>query len=108
MKGVSILFKLYELYGFDPVNDMVVDRMHMNFNMLKREFASYILTDMKETSNRGVNGRDPAVGGLSHKGDFEEALKAVCWTKEQKESGIPTYNSYTDSLGGWKTDQYMK
>ena len=102
------MFKLYDLYGFDPVNDMTVDRMHMNFNMLKRELSSHIMTDMKENSSKSINDRDPDVGGLIHKEDFERGLNAVCWTVEQRESGIPTYSSFKDTLGSWKTDQYVK
>ena len=34
----SILFELFFMYGFDPVQDMVIDRMYLSFNMLKREF----------------------------------------------------------------------
>ena len=29
--GRSVLYKLYSLYGFDPVQDMVVDRMHLTY-----------------------------------------------------------------------------
>ena len=36
IRGVSILLKLYKLYKFDPIRDMVIDRMHLSFNMLKR------------------------------------------------------------------------
>ena len=38
VSGVSFLYKLHSLYGFDPVRDMVVDRMHLSFNLLKKEF----------------------------------------------------------------------
>ena len=29
--GVCCLFDLYNLYGFDPIQDMLVDRMHLVF-----------------------------------------------------------------------------
>ena len=37
VSGLSDLCSLYDLYRFDPVQDMVIDRMHLTFNMLKRE-----------------------------------------------------------------------
>ena len=40
--GVSFLYNLNRLYGFDPIKDMVIDRMHLSSNMIKREFIDKI------------------------------------------------------------------
>ena len=44
--GISILVELFRLYEFDPVRNMVIDRMHLTFNMLKREFMTKIWADI--------------------------------------------------------------
>ena len=62
--GLSVLFNLHKLYGFEPIKDMVIDRMHLNFNMLKREFLTNIWKDMGENSLKEVNDRKPEDGGL--------------------------------------------
>ena len=106
--GVSILFQLHTLCGFDPVHDLVVDRMHVTFNMLKKEFLVYIWADLDENAERDVNERDPRIGGLVSRNDFKEHLKHVKWTKKQKASGVPSTKSLTDKLGGWKADDFLK
>jgi len=82
--GVSVLFQLYMLYGFDPVQDMVIDRMHLTFNMLKREFIDKMWADMGDNKGRPVNSRQPEFGGLIDHGEFGHALDAVCWPTEEK------------------------
>jgi succinate dehydrogenase/fumarate reductase-like Fe-S protein len=64
--GVSFLFELYSLYAFDPVKDMVIDRMHLTFNMLKREFIDQMWVDMGINSDIPINDRDPTVCWWPH------------------------------------------
>ena len=106
--GVSVLFKLFKLYGFNPVEDMVIDRMHLCFNMLKREVLEKIWADLGENLGKEINNRDPSQGGLIDREEFKAALEEVKWTREQKASGCPKITSLSDKLGGWKSDDYLK
>ena len=108
VKGASILFLLCLLYGFDPVRDMTVDRMHNCFNMLKREFLEQMWPEMGENRNRDVNGRNPNDGGVIDRGEFAADLHAVPWTTEQKASGIARLQNLTDRLCGWKPAEFNK
>ena len=108
VSGVSCLFELYHLYGFDPINDMTVDRMHLVFNMLKREFLDKLWANAEEKMNEDVNDRDPAVGGLLLHGDFSDALKYVKWTTEQRATGVAKIKQLSDKLGGWKHAEFFK
>ncbi len=106
--GACCLFDLYDLYGFDPIQDMLVDRMHLVFNMLKREFLDKFWSDVGENVNVNVNERTPNVGGLLLHGDFSDALKHVKWTAEQKASGVGKLKQLNDKLGGWKHAEFLK
>ena len=106
--GVSILFDLYSLYKFDPVLDMVIDRMHLTFNMLKREFIDKMWVDMGDNLGRMVNDRNPDNGGLLNHGEFGHALDAIHWPKEEQASGVAKLRSLTDKLGSWKTNEFKK
>ena len=86
--GVSILFSLYKLYKFDPVKDMVIDRMHLTFNMLKHEFLDKMWADMQGNDLLTVNERNPEVVGLLNRNDFRVALEAVDMTSEEKAKGV--------------------
>jgi hypothetical protein len=87
---------------------MLVDRMHLVFNMLKREFIDKFWSNIDENINVEVNDRNPDVGGLLLHGDFSDALKHVKWTKEQKASGVGKLKHLDDSLGGWKHAEFLK
>ena len=106
--GVSILFTLHRLYGFDPVNDMVVDRMHLCFNLLKKEFLDKLWPDLNDNADLPVNERMPESGGLLNGGDFGKALEAVKWCREEKARGVARLKSLTDKLGSWKSDEFVK
>ena len=108
IRGVSILFKLYKLYKFDPIKDMMIDRMHLSFNMLKHEFLEKMWIDMGENSSKPVNERNCEDGGLVVHEELQRALNIVEWTREQKASGSASVKCLTDKLGGWKSDQYIK
>ena len=108
VSGVSILFELYKLYKFDPVKDMVIDRMHLTFNMLKREFLDKMWPDLGENMQRDVNEREPADGGLLDREEFKAALQSVEWTTEEKGKGVARMNALTDKLGGWKSNEFKR
>ncbi len=84
VSGVSILFRLYKLYKFDPVLDMTIDRMHLTFNMLKREFLEKMWADMGGNDGKPVNDRDPAVGGLLVREEFKHALSVLTGLMKKK------------------------
>lgn len=106
--GLSILFELHKLYGFDPILDMTVDRMHLTFNMLKREFLSKMWADLGENAGKAINDRDPIAGGLIVHEEFKHALKYVTWTTEEKEKGVAKTTSLTDKLGSWKSNEFKR
>ncbi|CAB3982717.1 Hypothetical predicted protein [Paramuricea clavata] len=106
VSGVSILFQLYKLYQFNPVLDMSIDRMHLTFNMLKREFIDKMWADIRENADEEVNARDPEVGGLLDHEEFKHALECINWTKEEKEKGVGGIRSLTDKLGSWKSNEF--
>ena len=106
--GLTILFNLSKLYDFDPIRDMVIDRMHVVFNMLKREFVDHFWADMGENAELPVNSRDPKFGGLVNRDVFASALNTVNWPKEEKASGVARVKSLTDKMGGWKSNDYKK
>lgn len=108
LSGLTVLTDLHKLYAFDPVRDMVIDRMHVAFNMLKREFVERIWADMGENADQPVNNRDPNVGGLVNRNEFASALNAVAWPREEKASGVARVKSLTDKMGGWKSNDYKK
>lgn len=108
VSGVCCLFELYHLYGFDPIKVMTVDRMHLVFNMLKREFLDKLWADLEENINVDVSQRDPAVGELLLHGDFSDSLKYVKWTTEQRASGVAKMKHLTDKLDGWKHAEFLK
>lgn len=80
--GLSALFRLYTLYKFDPVKDFVIDRIHLSFNTLKKEFLTYMWPDMRDNGTQEINQRDPNVGGLIPRNQFRESLEHVKWTKQ--------------------------
>lgn len=108
VSGVSILYTLHKLYGFDPVNDMVIDRMHFCFNLLRKEFIDKIWPDVAGNADVPINDRTPTAGGLVDRDMFEKALNAVRWTREEKARGVARLKSLTDKLGSWKSDEFVK
>ena len=108
VSGVSILYTLHKLYGFDPVHDIMIDRMHLCFNLLRKEFIDKIWPDVAGNADLPVNDRTPASGGLIDRGSFGKALDAVRWTREEKARGVARLKSLTDKLGSWKSDEFVK
>ena len=108
VSGVSILYTLHKLYGFDPVNDMEIDRMHLCFNLLPKEFINKIWPDVADNADVPINDRTPMAGGLVDRDSFAEALNAMKWTREEKAKGVARLKSLTDKLGSWKSDEFVK
>ena len=106
--GRSILLELHKLCKFHPVKDMVTDKMHLSFNMLKKEFLEKMWADQGGNSGRPVEERDPDAGGLLTRIDLKENLEKVLWTKEQRASGVAKIKFLSEKLGGWKSDEYVK
>ena len=77
--GRTILLDLYKLYKFDPIKNMTTDKMHLSFNMLKKDFLEKMWAsatrqvderenatrqvDERENTTRQVDERDPDIGG---------------------------------------------
>ena len=106
--GKTILLELHKLYKFDPIKDMVTDKMHLSFNMLKKEFLDKMWCDAGENAARPVEQRDPEVGGLLIRTELKDNLEKVLWTKEQRASGVAKIECLSEKLGGWKSDEYLK
>lgn len=87
---------------------MVIDRMHLVFNVLKREFISKIWPELGDNFERPINDRDPEVGGLIDRPDFSNAIGYINWTTEQKASGVSRLKNLTDKLGGWKSAEFQR
>lgn len=105
---VSILYALHKLYGFDPVGDMVIDRVHLCSNLWRKEFTDQIWPDIGGNANVSVTDRTPAAGGLVEWGAFGKALTAVQWTREEKARGVARLKSLIDKFGSWKSDEFVK
>lgn len=44
--GESIFYRLYDLCGFDPVQDLVIDAMHaIVLNLIRTELEVHLLAD---------------------------------------------------------------
>ena len=69
---------------FDLVNDMVIDRMQLCFNLLHKEFIDKIWPDVADTADVLISDRTPTTGGLVDRDSFADALNAVKWTREEK------------------------
>ena len=87
---------------------MTIDRMHLTFNMLKREFVEKMWADSGENAGIQVNDRDPAVCGLLVRDEFRHALESVNWTYEEKEKGVARMKTLTDKLGSWKSNEFKR
>lgn len=87
---------------------MTIDRMHVVFNMLKKEFLEKMWADLGENAVREVNDRVPNDGGLLVREELKQALGSVEWTCEEKEKGVARLNTLTDKLGGWKSNEFKR
>ena len=73
--GGSILLELHKLCKFHPVKDMVTDKMHLSFNMLKKKLLEKMWADQVDNSGTPTEEHDPNTGGLLTRTDLKENLK---------------------------------
>ena len=108
--GETIFFRFYDLCGFNPVKDLVVDVMHaLLLNLVRSELENHILGDLGQNSSLRTEDRLPVNGGLLSKKDLSHALAAVNWTVEMKDGRVPSIsethvNFSKHRLGGWTAE----
>ena len=106
--GESIFYRLYDLCGFDPVRDLVIDAMHaIVLNLIKTELKNH-LADLGSNASLPPTERDPKKGGILNRFDLQAALKKLEWTVEIKDGRVPTINIYPQAqkLGHWKAEEF--
>eukprot|EP00731_Ephydatia_muelleri_P006898 Em0003g1146a len=110
--GECIFYRLYDLCGFDPVNDLIIDAMHaMILNMVKTELEVHLLADLGPNADLPIEERTPALGGLLDRKMLADALQRMEWTTEMKDGRIPRLNLQyhgKGKLGHWKSEELGK
>ena len=86
------------LCGFDPVNDLSIDTMHVVLNLVRSELEK-LLTCTDANDSVSVN-----------RTKLASALRYVPWTSELKDGRIPAITGASDptDLGHWKTEEFVK
>ena len=86
--GLSILHRLYKLYGFNVLTDMVFDMMHnIPLNVVGKHLNRYLREELVDKSI------------------LDERLQAVPWTSELKDGQIPKSVS---KIRHWKAEEYRQ
>lgn len=109
--GETIFYRLYDLCGFNPVFDMVVDVMHaLLLNLVRSELENHLLGDLGHNLSLNISDCSPAHGALLNRKDFSAALSAAKWTVEMKDGRVPTVTESKDKhkLGGWTAEDLSK
>ena len=111
--GESIFYQLFDLCGFDPVKDMVIDAMHaVSLNLIRSELEKHLLAELCENSTVDAVDRDAEVGGLLSRGDLAQSLKVMDWPTEFKDGRVPAIcpsePSGPHKLGFWKSEEFSK
>ena len=111
--GESIFYRLYDLCGFDPVKDLVIDAMHaIVLNLIRTELEVHLLRDLGANADRTPLERDPRVGGLLDRASLAKALDNVDWLMELKDGRVPSVPASTSheskKLGHWKAEEFSK
>lgn len=86
--GLSILYRLTRLYGFDIQRDCIIDVMHTVSLGIIKHHLTYILND--EETNRNA---------------LQERLKKFPWSSDLRASRYP---SNVNRIGFWKAEDYQK
>lgn len=103
--GESQLYTLYDLCGFDPVKDAVIDVMHaLALNLISTELKKRILAPLNENTGVNPTDRDPSIGGVLVISELKPVLKLLKWTSELKEGRVPR----EQSVGFWKAEEFVK
>lgn len=61
--GETIMCRLYDLCGFNPIKDMVIDAMHA-VGLNRSEMKKHLLANLGSNSSTDPVDRDPCLGGL--------------------------------------------
>lgn len=86
--GLSILYQLHTLYGFNVLTDMVFDMMHnIPLNVVSKHLNRYIREELVDKSV------------------LDKRLQSVPWTSELKDGRIPKSVS---KIGYSKAEEYRK
>ena len=81
----------YDLCGFDPVKDMVIDAMHaVILNLVRSELEGHLLEVLGVNKSRPVHLRDPSQGGVLDVKDIMRSLNKVDWTVELRDGRVPS------------------
>ena len=93
--GLSFFYRWYSLCGFDPVNDLVIDPMHVVLNMTKNKLELLL----------GRGQEQPVINQL----ELADALRCL-WTPELRNGCVPTLTASSDQLhlGNRKTEEFIK
>ena len=106
--GESILYRLNDLCGFDPIQDLTIDAMHaITLNLVRTDLA-HILADLGPNSSLEPTERDPANGGLVNRQSLASAIQKVEWTPELKDGRVPTFCKDAQTLSYWKAEEFSK
>lgn len=89
---------MYDLCGFNPVQDLVIDAMHaVVLNLVRTELLNHLLADLGPNDTVPSLDRDPTRGGLLDKSDLAKALRKIEWTTELRDGRVPSISG--DSQG---------
>jgi len=104
--GVSLFYCLYDLCGFSPVQDLVVDSMHaIGLNLVQTELEYHLLLDLGSNKSCHISERSPQAGGLVDRDDLATALGHVPWTTELKDGHVPMSHMCKPRSRGWMKEQ---
>ena len=110
--GECIFYRLYDLYGFNPLLDLTIDTMHtIVLNMIKTELEAHLLADLGPNADLPIEERKASLGGLLDSKDLVEALQEMEWTTEMKDgcvSRLKLQYHGKGKLGHWKAEEFSK
>lgn len=80
--GECIFFRFYDLCGFDPVKDLVIDAMHaVVLNLIRTELVNHLLADLGSNAAKPPLERDPRQGGVLDRVHLAQSVRKVEWTR---------------------------
>ena len=111
--GESILYRLHDLCGFNPIKDSVIDAMHaVVLNLIRTEIEKHLLHDMGPNKGRRPLDRKTLEGGVLERQDLAAGLACVPWTCELKDGRVPHVTlsepNGPHKLGFWKSEEFSK
>lgn len=107
--GESVFYRLYDLCGFDPIKDLVIDAVHaIVLNLIRTELETHLMADLGSNASLPPTERDSKNGGLLDRNDLARALGNLQWTTELKDGRIPIVYQDGRKLGHWKAEEFEK